>query len=44
MKSYEYCPKCRRRTEHIKDKEEMLCKRCGRFYKKKFNPLSFLVG
>ena len=28
--SEDYCPKCRRRTPHIKDMDEMLCKKCGK--------------
>lgn len=28
--SMDYCPNCRRRTEHIKDAKNTLCKRCGR--------------
>jgi exosome complex RNA-binding protein Csl4 len=31
----DYCPHCAKRTEHIKDADEMLCKRCGKKEKRK---------
>jgi len=29
MKRYDYCPKCYRRTEHIKHSGMKMCKTCG---------------
>jgi len=30
MKTYEYCPHCRKTMEHIKDFDEILCLKCGK--------------
>jgi len=41
--SSDYCPRCHKRTPHIKDADEMLCKRCGK--KDKNTPIkSFTTG
>lgn len=43
--SEDYCPRCRKRTPHIKDYNEMLCKRCGRKEKRKgINITKFSTG
>ena len=34
FKSEDYCPHCGRVTPHVKDDDEMLCKRCGKKEKK----------
>jgi tRNA(Ile2) C34 agmatinyltransferase TiaS len=34
LRQFNYCPHCRRRTEHVIDEFHLLCKRCGRKYKK----------
>ena len=33
--SSDYCPRCHKVTPHIKDMDEMLCKRCGKKEKRK---------
>ena len=33
MKRKAYCPHCRKRTLHIKDKDFILCKKCGKKFK-----------
>jgi NADH pyrophosphatase NudC (nudix superfamily) len=43
MKHYDYCPYCRKRTEHIKEGNEMLCKRCGRI-EPRINPLHLIIN
>ena len=41
----DYCPHCARRTPHIKDEGEMLCKRCGRKERRKgINITKFSTG
>ena len=39
----EYCPRCARVTPHIKDEDEMLCKRCGK-KEKRLNFSKFITG
>lgn len=34
QRSNEYCSFCGRRTPHVKDYDEQLCKRCGRKQKR----------
>ena len=41
--SKDYCPKCHKVTEHIKEQGEMLCKRCGKI-EKRMNFSKFLMG
>jgi len=43
MKCYDYCSKCRKRREHLKIDNEMLCKTCGKI-SKTFNPKILLIG
>ena len=30
FKQTDYCPRCGKVTEHIKDDDEMICKKCGK--------------
>lgn len=32
-KKYDYCPHCRKRTEHIKEMGHKMCKHCGHIEK-----------
>lgn len=41
-KHTEYCPYCRRVTEHVFDFNQKLCKRCGKI-NKKLNALNLLI-
>lgn len=41
--SKDYCPRCHKRTDHIKDADEMLCKRCGK-KEKRLNIKTFSTG
>lgn len=43
MKKFDYCPRCRRVTEQIKEIDEKLCKRCGKVTKR-IDAMSLLCG
>lgn len=43
IKHMDFCSYCRKRTEHIIDRNEQLCKRCGR-KSKRLNISNLLIG
>lgn len=42
IKRFDYCAHCRKRTEHIKEENKMLCKKCGKI-STTINPLNILI-